>query len=75
MCLLQNLLFQNHIIVCFCNVQLHIRLQKLELFFTCLNPCAGYVAVSRASQAVWLMADGGAGADRRLWSDWLGQGA
>ena len=34
-----------------------------------------YVAVSRASQAVWLMADGGAGADRRLWSDWLGQGA
>ena len=36
-----------------------------------------YVAVSRASQAVWLMADGPAGsaaaADRRLWADWLGQ--
>jgi exodeoxyribonuclease-5 len=36
-----------------------------------------YVAVSRASQAVWLVADGrpGAGApeDQRLWSDWLEQ--
>jgi exodeoxyribonuclease-5 len=38
-----------------------------------------YVAVSRASQAVWLMAGGGAAAeqeaDRRRWHDWLRQGA
>ncbi len=36
-----------------------------------------YVAVSRASQAVWLVADsrGAAAADdQRLWRDWLGQG-
>jgi exodeoxyribonuclease-5 len=30
-----------------------------------------YVAVSRASQAVWLVADGRASADRQLWCDWL----
>ena len=38
-----------------------------------------YVAVSRASQAVWLVADGrssaGSTADRQLWADGLGQGA
>jgi exodeoxyribonuclease-5 len=38
-----------------------------------------YVAVSRASQAVWLVADGrssaGSAADRQLWADGLGQGA
>jgi exodeoxyribonuclease V len=37
-----------------------------------------YVAVSRASQAVWLVADGrrsqGGAADQQLWSDWLQQG-
>jgi exodeoxyribonuclease-5 len=34
-----------------------------------------YVAVSRASQAVWLVAKGGDGDDQRLWSDWLQRGA
>jgi exodeoxyribonuclease-5 len=38
-----------------------------------------YVAVSRASQAVWLVADSrssaGSAADRQLWADGLGQGA
>ncbi|MEY4359698.1 MAG: hypothetical protein RLZZ631_1184, partial [Cyanobacteriota bacterium] len=34
-----------------------------------------YVAVSRASQAVWLVAGGNAAEDQRLWSDWLQQGA
>lgn len=38
-----------------------------------------YVAVSRASQAVWLVADGRGGStaaeDRRQWSRWLEQGA
>ncbi len=33
-----------------------------------------YVAVSRASQAVWLVAGGKAVEDQRLWSDWLQQG-
>jgi len=33
------------------------------------------VAVSRASQAVWLVAGGNAAEDQRLWSDWLQKGA
>jgi hypothetical protein len=30
-----------------------------------------YVAVSRASEAVWLMADRPSPADQALWSEWL----